>query len=256
MDTISLAGTLPAKLKAGPRRRFSQIMLAARDVVGHSDGIEAAVQDVPAQRSARHGLPGAARFRGPVRDIFTTTRSTSPSRCSRWRTRSARPCCSVCFVDVAHATSDPMYWRATCASSRCSRCRSGIKGRVRRTVVGPHDQRVHGRRGISCAAPTRPNLGIGIDSFHAFATKSSLDDLDMLSPDKIFLVQLADFMWQETRTDEERIATARHFRVFPGKACTARRWRSSCAGSTSWAIAGTTASKSSTTITASCRCPR
>jgi sugar phosphate isomerase/epimerase len=30
-------------------------------------------------------------------------------------------------------------------------------------------------------------------------------------------VQLADFMWQEVRTAEERIATARHFRVFPGE---------------------------------------
>jgi sugar phosphate isomerase/epimerase len=69
---------------------------------------------------------------------------------------------------------------------------------------------------IVCRADA-PNLGIGIDSFHAFATKSSLDDLEMLSPDKIFLVQLADFMWQEIRTVEERITTARHFRVFPGE---------------------------------------
>ncbi|MFZ9552258.1 MAG: sugar phosphate isomerase/epimerase family protein, partial [Hylemonella sp.] len=62
-----------------------------------------------------------------------------------------------------------------------------------------------------------PNLGIGIDSFHAFATKTSLDELDMLDPEKIFLVQLADFMWQDIRSVEERINTARHFRVFPGE---------------------------------------
>jgi len=30
-------------------------------------------------------------------------------------------------------------------------------------------------------------------------------------------VQLADFMWQEVPTVEERVATARHFRVFPGE---------------------------------------
>jgi sugar phosphate isomerase/epimerase len=62
-----------------------------------------------------------------------------------------------------------------------------------------------------------PNLGLGIDSYHIFATQTALDDLDILDPDKIFLVQLADFMWQEVRTAEERIATARHFRVFPGE---------------------------------------
>jgi len=69
---------------------------------------------------------------------------------------------------------------------------------------------------IVCRA-NAPNLGLGLDSYHIFATKSSLDDLDLLLPEKIFLVQLADFMWQEVRTAEERIATARHFRVFPGE---------------------------------------
>jgi sugar phosphate isomerase/epimerase len=62
-----------------------------------------------------------------------------------------------------------------------------------------------------------PNLGLGLDSFHAFATNTALDGLDALDPDKIFLVQLADFMWQEIRTVEERISTARTFRVFPGE---------------------------------------
>ena len=36
-------------------------------------------------------------------------------------------------------------------------------------------------------------------------------------PDKIFLVQLADFMWNEIKSIEERIDTARHFRVSPGE---------------------------------------
>ncbi len=62
-----------------------------------------------------------------------------------------------------------------------------------------------------------PNLGLGLDSYHALATQTALEDLDLVDPDKIFLVQLADFMWQETRTVEERISTARTFRVFPGE---------------------------------------
>jgi sugar phosphate isomerase/epimerase len=62
-----------------------------------------------------------------------------------------------------------------------------------------------------------PNLGLGIDSFHLLAAKTPLDELDGLDPDKIFLVQLADFMWHEVRSFEERMATARHFRVFPGE---------------------------------------
>ena len=62
-----------------------------------------------------------------------------------------------------------------------------------------------------------PNLGLGFDSYHALATKTALDGLEQVDARKIFLVQLADFMWQETRTVEERISTARTFRVFPGE---------------------------------------
>jgi sugar phosphate isomerase/epimerase len=62
-----------------------------------------------------------------------------------------------------------------------------------------------------------PNLGLGIDSYHIFATETPLDALDEVDAGRIFLVQLSDFMWNEVRTVEERIATARTFRVFPGE---------------------------------------
>jgi sugar phosphate isomerase/epimerase len=62
-----------------------------------------------------------------------------------------------------------------------------------------------------------PNLGLGLDSFHLLAMRTPLEELDWLDPEMIFLVQLADFMWQEIRSVEERISTARHFRVFPGE---------------------------------------
>ena len=62
-----------------------------------------------------------------------------------------------------------------------------------------------------------PNLGLGLDSFHVFAAKTSLEAIDTLDPARIFLVQLSDFMWQDTPSFEERMATARTFRVFPGE---------------------------------------
>src|SRR5437773_8478166 len=48
MDTISLAGSLPAKLRAVRDAGFSQIMLSARDIVGHEQGVDAAVRAVRA----------------------------------------------------------------------------------------------------------------------------------------------------------------------------------------------------------------
>jgi hypothetical protein len=44
MDTISLAGPLPAKLQAVRAAGFTQIMLSARDLTGHAEGVDAAVQ--------------------------------------------------------------------------------------------------------------------------------------------------------------------------------------------------------------------
>ena len=46
MDTISLAGPLPAKLRAVREAGFTQIMLSARDLVGHCDGVDAAAAAV------------------------------------------------------------------------------------------------------------------------------------------------------------------------------------------------------------------
>ena len=40
MDTITLAGTLPAKLAAVREAGFGQIMLLARDITGHAGGID------------------------------------------------------------------------------------------------------------------------------------------------------------------------------------------------------------------------
>jgi sugar phosphate isomerase/epimerase len=63
----------------------------------------------------------------------------------------------------------------------------------------------------------RANLGLALDSFHMLATGTSREALEDIVPAKLFLVQLADFMWREIPSREERISTARHFRVFPGE---------------------------------------
>lgn len=69
---------------------------------------------------------------------------------------------------------------------------------------------------VVCRADA-PNLGLGLDSFHVFAAKTAIGAIETLDPSMIFLVQLSDFMWNETPTFEERMTTARTFRVFPGE---------------------------------------
>ena len=60
MDTITMAGTLEAKLVAMREAGFSQVMLMARDLAGHPGGVQGAVQavkddDVP-QRQRRRAV--------------------------------------------------------------------------------------------------------------------------------------------------------------------------------------------------------
>jgi sugar phosphate isomerase/epimerase len=215
MDTISLAGTLPAKLKAVRDAGFSQIMLQARDIVGHSDGIDAAVQDVRASGLRVTGFQVLRDFEGLSGHLHDYKIDIAKSMLEMANALGATVLL-VCSSTSAHATSDPDILGRDLRKLAMLALPLGIKVAYEGLSWGRTINEFTAAWDIVCRADA-PNLGIGIDSFHAFATKSSLDDLDMLSPDKIFLVQLADFMWQETRTDEERIATARHFRVFPGE---------------------------------------
>jgi hypothetical protein len=50
-----------------------------------------------------------------------------------------------------------------------------------------------------------------------FAAKTLLDGIDELDPERIFRVQLSDFLWHETPSFEERMVTARTFRVCSGE---------------------------------------
>jgi sugar phosphate isomerase/epimerase len=69
---------------------------------------------------------------------------------------------------------------------------------------------------VVCRADA-PNLGLCIDSYHILAAKTPLAALDDVDGSKVFLVQLSDFLWREVATFEERMATARTYRVFPGE---------------------------------------
>jgi 2-keto-myo-inositol isomerase len=63
----------------------------------------------------------------------------------------------------------------------------------------------------------RANLGVCLDSYHILANGTDLGYLDELDTGKVFLVQLSDFLWHEVRSPQDRIETARHYRVFPGE---------------------------------------
>jgi 2-keto-myo-inositol isomerase len=192
MDTISLAGPLEAKLAAVKAAGFGQIMLAARDIVGHPEGIEAAVHAV---RSYKVDI--AKQMILMARDL-------------------GAPLLLACSSTSSHATADAEAIARDLRKLALLALPHGIRVAFEGLSWGRHINEVH-QAWAAVEQADCPNLGLAIDSYHQFATSTPLTALEDVDPEKIYLVQLSDFMWQETRTVQERIDTARHFRVFPGE---------------------------------------
>ena len=215
MDTISLAGTLPAKLDAVRDAGFSQVMLSARDVVSHARGFDDAVRAVRASELRVTGFQVLRDFEGLSGHLHEYKIDVAKSMLEMCHALGSKVLL-VCSSTSTHATAEPDALARDLRKLAMLAIPLGINIAYEGLSWGRSVSEFTVAWDIVCRA-NAPNLGLGLDSYHIFATKSALDDLDLLLPEKIFLVQLADFMWQEVRTAEERIATARHFRVFPGE---------------------------------------
>jgi sugar phosphate isomerase/epimerase len=215
MDTITLAGPLEAKLEAMQEAGFSQVMLKANDLNGHPQGWRAAVKAVRASGLRGTGFQVLRDFEGlsgHLHQYKVDIARTMLEMCAALG-------CDVllaCSSTSAHATQDLDHIARDLRKLAMLAIPFGIRIAYEGLSWGRTVNEFTTAWDVVARADC-PNLGVGIDSFHVLAAKTPLDALDDLDPAKIFLVQLSDFMWQETRTFEERMATARTFRVFPGE---------------------------------------
>lgn len=215
MDTITLAGPLEAKLRAMTDAGFSQVMLKANDLVGHPAGWKAAVREV--QRSGLRGtgfqvLRDFEGLSGHLHNYKVDVAKTMLEMCAELGCNVLLACSST----SAHATQDLDHIARDLHKLAMLALPFGIRIAYEGLSWGRTVNEYTTAWDVICRADC-PNLGIGLDSFHIFASRTPLDFILELDPAKIHLVQLSDFMWQETRTFEERMATARTFRVFPGE---------------------------------------
>ena len=215
MDTITLSGSLPAKLRAMRDAGFTQVMLKASDLTGHPDGVDDAVRAVQQSGLRVTGFQVLRDFEGLSGHLHDYKVDIAKSMLEMARAVGA-PLLLACSSTSTHAAQDLDTLAGDLRKLAMLAVPLGLKIAYEglswgRTV----NEFTTAWEGVSRA--DAPNLGLGLDSFHIFAAKTSLEELDALDPNKIFLVQLADFMWHEVRSFEERMATARHFRVFPGE---------------------------------------
>jgi hypothetical protein len=175
MDTISLAGTLPAQLAAVRDAGFSQIMLSARDVVSHAEGFDDAVRAV--RRSGLRvtgfqvlrdfeGLSGHLRIQDRHREI--DARDVAPRYF--WSAR-----------DVDTRRRRPMRWRRI-PQARFAGDTPRDQCRLRRPFLGPFGQRGYRRLGYRLPRQA-PNLGLAPDSYIRDRRRWTID---LLLPERYF----------------------------------------------------------------------
>ena len=219
MDTISLAGPLEAKLDAMAEAGFGQVMLKANDLVGHPQGWRAAVRAVQASGLRGTGFQVLRDFEGLSAPATHKLHQYKVDIAKQMLEMCAALGCKVllaCSSTSQHANADLDLIARDLRKLAMLAVPYGIRIAFEGLSWGRTINEFTTAWDVINRADC-PNLGIGIDSFHIVAAQTPLDAIDDLQADKIFLVQLADFMWQETKTFEERMTTARTFRVFPGE---------------------------------------
>ncbi len=235
MDTISLAGTLPDKLAAIGAAGFTQVMLSAADVAGYPGGIGKAAEAVRASGLRVTGFQVLRDFEGLAGDLHEYKLDIAKAMLEMCSVLDS-PVLLACSSTSSHATGDPELIARDLRKLALLALPLGIRVAYEALSWGRHVDTVAAAWDLVQRADC-PNLGLGLDSYHLLAMEggtaqvegrpwtipietsedSPLAVIDEIDPARLFLVQLSDFLWNEIRSREERIATARHFRVFPGE---------------------------------------
>jgi sugar phosphate isomerase/epimerase len=215
MDTITMAGSLEAKLDAMKSVGFSQVMLMARDLVGHPGGVKAGVKAVQNSGLRPTGFQVLRDFEGLSGHLHSYKVDIAKSMLEMCAATGSKVLLA-CSSTSRHATDDLDLIAKDLKKLAMMAIPLGIKVAYEGLSWGRTINEFTSSWDVVCRADC-PNLGIGIDSFHIFAAKTPLDAIEDIDPDRIYLAQLSDFMWHETPSFEERMTTARTFRVFPGE---------------------------------------
>jgi sugar phosphate isomerase/epimerase len=215
MDTITLAGPLEAKLAAMRAAGFTQVMLNARDLAEHPGGPSAACEAVRKSGLRVTGFQVLRDFEGLSGHLHAYKVDIAKAMLEMGRALGARVLLA-CSSTSSHATHEVGVLIKDLQKLAMLAVPYGIRIAYEALSWGRHVNEYPQAWEIVEEAD-RANLGLAFDSFHMLATGTSAERLEEVVAEKVFLVQLADFMWREIRSREERIDTARHFRVFPGE---------------------------------------
>jgi sugar phosphate isomerase/epimerase len=215
MDTITMAGPLEAKLTAMRSGGFTQVMLMAPDIAGHPAGEQAAVDAVLRSGLRVTGFQVLRDFEGLSGHLHAYKVDIAKAMLEMCHALGSKVLL-VCSSTSAHASGERDLLVRDLQKLAMLALPLGIRIAYEALSWGRFVNEYPQSWDIVEAAD-RSNLGLTLDSFHIIANRTSFDALQDIDPRKIFLVQLSDFMWHEVRSPEDRIDTARHYRVFPSE---------------------------------------
>ncbi|HLX28317.1 MAG TPA: TIM barrel protein [Casimicrobiaceae bacterium] len=215
IDAATLAGPLASRLAAIRNGDFRQVMLSASDIARDAENERAAAEALAASGLRAAGLQALRDFEGlsgPLHDYKVGIAKAMLGMCVTLGTRLLL----VCSSTSAYAVGDEDAIVGDLRKLATLAVPLGVRVAYKALSWGRHVN-TYLRSWELVAAANRSNLGLALDSYHVLAWNSDLAALQEIDRDRIFLVQLSDSLWNETRSIEDRIETARHHRVFPGE---------------------------------------
>jgi sugar phosphate isomerase/epimerase len=215
MDTITLSGPLETKLAAMRAGGFRQVMLMAPDIAGHPGGERPAVEAVRQSGLRATGFQVLRDFEGLSGHLHDYKVGIAKAMLQMCRALGSSVLL-VCSSTSAHASGEDEMIIRDLQKLAMLALPLNIRIAYEALSWGRYVNE-YPKSWELVAAANRSNLGVTLDSYHILATRTDFDALGDIDPHKIFLVQLSDFLWSEVRSSEDRVETARHYRVFPGE---------------------------------------
>lgn len=211
ISTATLAGSLSEKLRAAREAGFTSVSLAARDVVAHPDGVDAAAAMVRSSGLRVGAFQSLRDFEGlppHLRDYKLEVTKSLLDLMERVDARlllvgsSTSPNASGDIQRIA----DDLSLLGTLATPRGIRIAYEPLAWAR--FVNDYQSAWH-----AVKLADRENVGLGIDAFHVLARSTPPAWFDAVPGDRIFVVQLADYLWDL----DDIVETSGHHRVFPSE---------------------------------------
>lgn len=211
IDCRSLAGALTAKMDAVRAAGFSHITLCAEDMVGHPQGVDAAIACVQSSGLAVTSFYAACDFEGQVGPLHAFKLDLAQA-----------------MLRLCHALHCPLLVLPASRLPVATGDAHGVMRDLRQLAMLAIPLNIKiGYQGWNGGAVAKtylqawdlvcevdmPNLGLSLDSGEVLAANTPQDDLladlEMLDPDRLFLVQLTDLLAQASLPEQP-------LRVLPG----------------------------------------